>query len=102
MPAMLALTPLGCASGTAKPKPPSANAGPFVQLFAAHGVIREIPDSHTAVIESADIPGVMSAGPLPLQVRNPQELKGLQTGDTISFQYNISGTNVWIGQLRKD
>jgi hypothetical protein len=102
MPAMLALTPLGCASGTGKTGPAPANAGPFVQIFATHGVIQEIPDSHTAVIGRVDIPGVLSAGPLPLQVRNPQELKGLQPGDTISFQYNISGTNVWIGQLRKE
>jgi Cu/Ag efflux protein CusF len=99
LPALLAAALLGCASPPARKTPPPA--GPFVQILAEHGVIRGIPDAHTVVIEHDEIPGVMPAATTTFHVKGGHELEGLQAGDEISFQINVTRTNEWIGQLQK-
>jgi Cu/Ag efflux protein CusF len=102
LPVMLALMPVGCSTQAGKARPSLANPGPFVQILDAHGVIRDLPDSRTVIVEHDEIPGVLPAAATPFHVKYPRDLSGLQIGDEVSFQLTVTRTNSWIGQLRKN
>ncbi len=71
-------------------------------LFTVRGEVKRLEaDSHRIVIRHEAIPGYMDAMTMPFNVRNPNELNGLQAGDEISFHLHVTETESWIDQLSK-
>ncbi len=78
--------------GTAAAPAPAA-----VRTFQVRGTIQELkPDGTTAVIKHEEIPGYMAAMTMPLEVKDPKELAGLQPGEEISFRLVVTETEGWI------
>lgn len=95
---------LGMGAGCSKGGPESDGpAAPVAErTFQTRGVIREVmADGRTAVIRHEDIPGYMPPMTMELNVRYPDEVRALKTGDTIEFRLNVNGQTHWIDAVRK-
>ena len=72
------------------------------QIFQVKGLVQEInPDGKTAVIKHEEIPNYMPAMTMPFDVKNTNELRGLQPGDAISFRMIVTDDDGWIDQVKK-
>jgi protein SCO1/2 len=58
-------------------------------------------DGRTVVVKHEAIPDYMPAMTMPMEVKDTNELKGLDVGDAISFQLVVAKTDAWVEQLRK-
>jgi len=66
------------------------------------GLVREIAkDRRKAVIRHEEIPGYMPKMTMSLNVRDAQELKGIQAGDWISFRLVATADEHWIENIHK-
>jgi protein SCO1/2 len=66
------------------------------------GAVKEIgAGSRTVVISHEAIPGYMAAMTMPFKVQRPEELKGLQAGDRISFRLQVTETQSWIDRIAR-
>lgn len=82
--------------------PPPPAAGSNIKSFAVTGVITKLePDGGGIVVRHEAIPGYMDAMTMPFKAERPEELKGLQSGDRISFRLEVSDAESWIGEIRK-
>ena len=103
---MLVLGGLGLAAcgpaGNPDPRG-TTNAVPAAPTtYAVKGVIKELlPNGRTARITHEAIPGYMEAMTMPLDVKDTNELKGLQAGDQVAFRMVVTPTDGWIDQVRK-
>jgi protein SCO1 len=80
----------------------STQPAPATQVFTVKGVIKELePDGKTAVIRHEAIPGYMEAMTMPFEVRDTNLLRGLQAGDSISFQLAVTPSEGWIQAVTK-
>lgn len=78
---------------------PSTN---LPQLFQVKGVVLEVkPLEKSVTIRHEDIPGHMPAMTMPFDVRDTNELAGLEAGDPVSFRLNLTDTEGWIDEIRK-
>src|SRR5260370_33949914 len=81
---------------------PAATAGTNQHTYQVKGVIKELkPDGKTVEIRHEEVPGYMPAMTMPFEARDPKELKGLQTGDAVSFRMTVTDTDGWIDQIAK-
>ncbi len=72
------------------------------QYYQVKGLVRDVkPDTKTVVIKHEDVPGYMPAMTMPFDVRDTNELRGLQPGDTVSFRLVVAGNDAWIEQIKK-
>ncbi|MDW8307905.1 MAG: SCO family protein [Verrucomicrobiales bacterium] len=72
------------------------------RTFEVRGIILELqPLEKTVRIRHEEIPGYMAAMTMPFEVRDTNELAGLEAGDTVSFRLNVTDTDGWIDRIRK-
>src|SRR5258708_1625118 len=66
------------------------------RVFVAKGVVKEINSAaKTIFIQHDAISNYMSAMTMPFNVKNINELAGLNAGDKISFQLHVTETESW-------
>src|ERR1700722_11276249 len=72
------------------------------QTFEVKGVVKKLPaDGVTVVIRHEQIPNYMPAMTMPFEVRDTNELRGLQAGDAVSFRMVVASTDAWIDHITK-
>src|SRR5438552_15018434 len=72
------------------------------KVFQVKGVVIAVkPREKSIEIKHEEIPGYMPAMTMPFDVRDTNELAGLQPGDAVSFRLIDAGTEGWIDQIRK-
>jgi len=72
------------------------------KIFEVKGVVIAVkPREKSIEIKHEEIPGYMPAMTMPFDVRNTNELAGLQPGDSVSFRMLVTDTEGWIDQIRK-
>lgn len=72
------------------------------QFFQAKGVVQEVkPDLKSAVIKHEAISNYMAAMTMEFDVKNTNELRGLQPGDAIAFRLVVTGDDGWMDQVKK-
>src|SRR6266704_2874059 len=72
------------------------------QVFQVKGIVVGVkPAEKTVEIKHEEIPGYMPAMTMPFEVRDTNELAGLQPGDSVSFRMLVTDTEGWIDQIRK-
>jgi protein SCO1/2 len=87
----------------------SAGSAPFpngeatsVRSFMAKGTVMELkPDGRTVVIQHEAISNYMAAMTMPFKAKVPEELAGLQRGDEISFQLQVTESESWVERITK-
>jgi protein SCO1/2 len=97
--AMLSLFCLTCLlfCGCGKKEPASGT-----QTFVVKGVVKRIePDKKTIVISHEAIPNYMPAMTMPFDVRDTNELRGLNPGDSITFHMVVTPEHGWVEDITK-
>jgi len=82
--------------------PPSAVAHTNRQVFQVKGVVISLKPAQSQVeIKHEEVPGYMPAMTMPFDVKDTNEMAGLEPGDPVSFRMIVTDTEGWIEQLRK-
>ena len=72
------------------------------QVFQVKGVIVELKPAEKSVrIQHEAIPGYMEAMTMPFDVKDTNELSGLEAGDTVAFRMIVTEKEGWIDQIKK-
>src|ERR1017187_4309221 len=72
------------------------------RVFQVNGIVVELkPEGKTIEIKHEAIPDYMPAMTMPFEVKNTNELTGLEAGDSISFRLVVTKTNGWVEQIKK-
>ncbi|HLP78889.1 MAG TPA: SCO family protein, partial [Candidatus Paceibacterota bacterium] len=72
------------------------------QVFEVKGlVVAVMPEEKSVKIKHEEIPGYMDAMTMVFDVKDTNELAGIETGDPVSFRMVVSDTYGWIDQIRK-
>ncbi len=70
------------------------------QVFQVKGVVKELKsDGKTVVIKHEEVPNYMPAMTMPFEVKNTNELRGLQPGDAVTFRMTVSDADAWIDHI---
>lgn len=81
---------------------PSSPARTNQQTFQARGVVVEVEaDGKTVRIRHDTIPGYMQSMTMPFEVKDTNELAGLEPGDAVAFRLIVTRTDGWIDQVKK-
>jgi len=86
---------------------PGMDASPLestnvLRSFLARGVVRELRgDGQSVVVRHEEIPGFMPKMTMAFNVRDPNDLRGLQPGDTITFNVRATEEDSWIENIRR-
>ena len=103
--ALLALTAISCKPQAAAVPPvakPVAALNTNQQIFQVKGVVQEVkPEIKTIVIKHEAVTNYMPAMTMPFEVRDTNELRGLQPGDAVGFQMVVTESEAWIEHLTK-
>ena len=84
-----------------KPAPPPTETA-SQQTFQVQGVVLEVkPREKTVRIRHQEIPGYMPAMTMPFEVKNTNELTGLQSGDSVTFRMIVTEKDGWIDHVTK-
>jgi protein SCO1/2 len=72
------------------------------QVFQVKGVVVSVnPRRKQVEIKHEEIRGYMPAMTMPFDVRNTNELAGLEPGQAISFRMTVTDTEGWIDQIQR-
>jgi protein SCO1/2 len=104
--ALVAITIVGVACRptdvSERPAGTSAVSATNRQTYEVKGVVREVmPDGKRAKIAHEEIPGYMDAMTMLLDVKDTNELSGLQPGDNIIFRMVVLENDGWIENVKK-
>ena len=73
-----------------------------MQSFPARGVILAVePEDRVVVIRHEAIANYMDAMTMPFKVKDASELAGLERGDRVSFQLDVTDEKSWIEKIVK-
>jgi protein SCO1 len=97
-----ALLLAGC-SPTSSPQSPAVVATKTnVQTYEVHGVITKlIPGNKSVEIRHQEVTNLMPAMTMEFGVKDPKELTGLNTNDSVTFRLSMTDTDSWIDQIKK-
>lgn len=80
----------------------SAVASSTQQVFQVKGVIIELhPEDKSVRIKHETITNYMDAMTMAFDVRDTNELAGLEAGDSVLFRMTVTDTDGWIDQIQK-
>lgn len=100
-----ALTASSCGKkppGETEPITNTVTVQPVPQIFQVKGTVMELRPAEKSVrIKHEEIPGYMAAMTMPFDVRDTNELAGLEAGDTVSFRMMVTDTDGWIDQITR-
>lgn len=101
---LMAITCVSCAQQSPPAAKPAAEITPqpTQQVFQVKGTIVELTPAEKSVrIKHEEIPGYMPAMTMPFEVRDTNELAGLEIGDAVTFRMTVTENDGWIDQLKK-
>lgn len=72
------------------------------EIHSASGIVVEVkPAEKQVTIKHGDIPGYMPGMTMPFDVKDTNELAGIQPGDPVSFRLIVSNNYGWIDKIQK-
>lgn len=81
---------------------PSGGSQTNEEIHAATGIVVEVnPSERKVTIKHDAIAGYMAAMTMPFDVKDTNELNGLEPGDPVSFRLIVANNYGWIDQIRK-
>jgi protein SCO1/2 len=100
--AMLLVCAVSCDRAADRLPATSTAASTNQQLFQVKGIVISVRPKEKAVeIKHEEIPGYMPAMTMPFDVRDTNELAGLEPGDSVAFRMIVTDTEGWIDRIRK-
>jgi protein SCO1 len=96
---------VSCGKNSPEAIPPPAQSAIALtnqRTFQVKGTIIELkPEEKAVTIKHEAIPGYMEAMTMPFEVKDTNELAGLEAGDAVSFRMNVTDKEGWIDRLQK-
>ncbi|SPE55468.1 Electron transport protein SCO1/SenC (modular protein) [Verrucomicrobia bacterium] len=93
---------LGTVSAASGASIPPGNEQPNPREFAVKGVVQAVQlAQQRLVVKHEAIPNYMDAMTMPFNVRDPQALQVLHSGDEIAFRLLVTDSESWIDQVRR-
>ncbi|HWW01010.1 MAG TPA: SCO family protein [Candidatus Acidoferrum sp.] len=87
---------------TGSPPQPARNQSTNQQIFQVKGVVQAVkPRQKEVEIKHEAVPGYMPAMTMPFDVKDTNELAGLEPGERVAFRLIVTDTEGWIDQIRK-
>ena len=72
------------------------------QIFQVKGVVVEVKPKEASVkIKHEEVPDYMPAMTMPFDVKDTNELAGIEAGDPVSFRLLVTDTEGWIDHIQK-
>lgn len=69
--------------------------------FQVKGVVQEVQRKNNLIrIAHEEIPGYMAAMTMPFEVKDAQELKGVNAGDKVAFRMTVTDRDGWIDRIQ--
>jgi protein SCO1/2 len=91
----------GCDKPGGSPPPPAAT-NTVERVFDTRGVVRSVPEGgRTLVVRHEEIPDYMPKMTMELNVRNSNEVAGLERDDEIAFQLVATADTHWIQKIQR-
>ncbi len=85
-----------------QPAPASPAPATNQQVFEVKGLVLEVkPQEKSVKIKHEEVPGYMKAMTMDFDVKDTNELAGIEPGDPVSFRMIVTDTYGWIDQIRK-
>lgn len=98
---LLIFLAIGCDKPIPTPPPPP-NLTATERVFDTGGIVRSVPNSgQTLVVRHDEIPGYMPKMTMELNVRDTNELRGIERDDEITFQLVATADTHWIQNLKR-
>jgi len=100
----LILVGVGCKRESTAESPPRTivAAATNLKVFEVKGLVIEVrPRQKEVEIKHEAVPDYMPAMTMPFDVRDTNELAGLQPGDRVIFRLQATDTDAWIDHIRK-
>lgn len=92
----------GCDESSKPTAKPTASTNAVTQVFEVRGVVRSVPATgHSLVVRHEEIPGYMQKMTMELNVRDPNELRGLERDDEIIFRLIATTDTHWIENIKR-
>jgi protein SCO1/2 len=74
---------------------------PAPQVYAVTGVVMGLElDERTVRVRHQEIPGYMAAMTMPFEVKDTNEIAGLEVGDVVTFRMLVTDDDGWIDTVR--
>jgi protein SCO1/2 len=86
----------GTIPAASRPAEPDTNQ----QVFEVKGIVRAVKTAQVEIKHEA-IPGYMPSMTMPFDVKDTNELAGLQPGQTVQFRLTVTATDAWIDQIHQ-
>jgi protein SCO1 len=101
--ALLTLAVLtGCDRTPPAPQTPAATTNVPEKVFETSGVVRSVPEGgRTLVVRHEEIPDYMPRMTMELNVRDSNEIAGLERDDEITFQLVATADTHWIQNIKR-
>jgi protein SCO1/2 len=100
--AALAVLSAGCEKSPRQSAVPNTSAHTNLQIFQVKGLVKEVNLMEKSVtIKHDEVTGYMPAMTMPFDVRDTNELAGIEPGDPVTFRLLVTDTEGWIDQIRK-
>jgi len=98
----LAVAAVSCSRAPTDVKTPTPTAAPTQQVFQVKGTIVELlPAEKSVRIKHEAVTNYMPAMTMPFEVRDTNELAGLEAGDQVGFRLTVTEQEGWIDQIKK-
>src|SRR6478609_622978 len=98
----LAFLLAGCDKPGITPAATVAGTNAPLKTFETRGVVRSLPESgHSLVVRHEEIPGYMPKMTMELNVRDTNELAGLERNDEITFELVATTDTHWIQKIKR-
>lgn len=92
----------GCDNSDPKPQLQDSSTNAVERVFDTRGVVRSVPEGgRTIVVRHEEIPDYMPKMTMELNVRDPNEIAGLERDDEITFQLVATKDTHWIQQIKR-
>jgi protein SCO1/2 len=93
---------VGCNHKSATERSSTTSTVTNLKVFEVKGLVSEVrPRQKEVEIKHEAVPDYMPAMTMPFDVRDTNELAGLQAGDRVIFRLQATDTDAWIDHIRK-
>lgn len=92
----------GCGQAANRERAAATASSTNLQIFQVKGVVIEVlPHEKSVTIKHEEVPDYMPAMTMPFEVRDTNELAGIEAGDPVTFRLLVTATEGWIDRLQK-
>ena len=71
-----------------------------ILVFHTKGLVKGVDEGGGLTVEHEEMPGYMAAMTMPFNVKDKNDIEGINVGDEISFKYTVTSEDSWIDNIK--